>query len=189
MRRSVTILVAAVLATSAAACGDDDRAARSPPTVVDERAGTVDGVGLGDGRDAIRRALGPGTEGRMIPTVPREIEFEKLGLPWTLDPVPGVRRTEVLTIRRNGVSLLVAPRVGAYAVFVWRPGARTTEGIAVGDALDAARTRYDDLRCAARNRDSEYASYPYCTGRVGDNYLWFGQDPIRSISVASTPLG
>jgi hypothetical protein len=190
MRRRVIGLLTALVAGALAACGDESDAARPPPDVViDERAGTFDGVGLGDRPAEIRRALGRGTDRRMISRLPRRLSVTELGLPWTLDPVPGVSRKKVLTMRRDGVSMLVAPRTGAYAVFVWRPRARTSRGVAVGDDLDAARERYEDLRCDVRNRNSEYGSYPFCEGRVGDTYVWFGQDPIRSISLASTPLG
>lgn len=41
-----------------------------------------------------------------------------------------------------------------------------------------------------RNEGTEYRPYPYCLVRLGpDRYVWFGQDPIRSITVSSTPLG
>jgi hypothetical protein len=188
MPRRVTVLIAGLLACGLLGCGGGAGSA-SPPVVVDERSGAVGGVRLGDGPAEIRRELGPGTDGRMLRRVPEDLGTEELGLPWTLDPLPGVERTRVLTMRRDGMSLLVAPRSGAYAISVWLSGARTKEGVAVGDDLEAASETYSGLRCGIRNRGTEYVEYPYCKGRLGKTYLWFGQDPIRSITVASTGLG
>ena len=40
-----------------------------------------------------------------------------------------------------------------------------------------------------KNEDTEYVRFPYCTGRVADDrYIWFGQDPIRSITVTVCPM-
>jgi hypothetical protein len=195
LRRGVTILAVGLLVGGALACGATSGTlptggtARVPQTVVDEQSGSVDGVTLRDGRKAIRRALGPGKDGRMLRITPDHVDFTSLGLPWTEDPVPGVRMRDVVTMRRDGLSLLVAPHHGAYAIFVWRRNAQTTRGVRVGDDLETVPREYSDFRCGVRNRTSEYPSYPYCLGRVGDTYVWFGQDPIRSITVASTPLG
>jgi hypothetical protein len=195
LRRSVTMLAVGLVGGGVLACGatsgtlPTSGTAHLPQTVVDERSGSVDGVTLGDSRRAIRRALGPGRDRQMLRIIPEHVDFTSLGLPWTEDPVPGVRMRDVVTMRRDGLSLLVAPHHGAYAIFVWRRGAQTTRGIEVGDDLETVPREYEDFRCGVRNRTSEYPSYPYCTGRVGDTYIWFGQDPIRSITVASTPVG
>lgn len=100
-----------------------------------------------------------------------------------------MRMTRVLTMRYDELTVDIAPRQGAYAFFVWRPDARTTSGIRIGDRLKSAAQRHPGFRCGIRNRNSEYTPYPYCKGRVGDIYVWFGQDPIRSITLSSTPLG
>jgi hypothetical protein len=190
MQLRLLILVATVLLSFGSACGEEDASGRPAPTVIDELAVTVNGVGLGDDRTAIRRELGPArTEGLMLPRLPDDVPLEDIGLPWTLDPLPGVPRTRVQTMLYDGMSFLVAPREGAYAFFVWRPRARTTSGVRIGDSLESAVRRHPRLRCGVRNRATEYVAYPYCKGRVGDNYVWFGQDPIRSITVSATPLG
>lgn len=190
MQLRLLVVTATVLLSFGGACGEEDASGRPAPTLIDPGAGTVNGVGLGDHRAAIRRELGPArTEGFMLPRLPDDVVLEDIGLPWTLDSLPGVRRTRVLTLFYDRMSVLVAPRMGAYAFFVWRPHARTTSGVRLGDSLTSAVRRHPGLRCGIRNRASEYVPYPYCKGRLGDNYIWFGQDPIRSITVSATPLG
>lgn len=185
----VGLLVGSVVG-STSGCEDPVDARRSLSTVVDVRAGTVRGVRLGDSRQAIRGALGPpSAEGRFLPRLPDNMSVEDLGIPWTLDTPPGTPRTRVLSMHYQGLSFVVAPKTGMYAFFAYHSAARTTRGVAIGDPLNSARARYRGLRCDVRNRNSEYAPYPYCAGKVGDQYLWFGQDPIRSITISSTAQG
>lgn len=52
------------------------------------------------------------------------------------------------------------------------------------------KERYPGARCGVRNEDTEYVAYPYCLvfparGRA----VWFGEDPIRSITVSSGQIG
>jgi hypothetical protein len=189
-RSKLTAAIAVVFVASMAGCAERDDAGRRAAIVIDERAGTVNGASLGDDSDAIRQTLGAATtEGVLLRRTPDGIEVEDIGLPWTLDPIPGVRITRVLRMRYDDVTVDVAPDKGAYAFFVWRPGTRTTGGVRIGDRLESAERRYRGFHCGIRNRDSEYTPYPYCTGRVGETYVWFGQDPIRSITISSTPLG
>lgn len=190
MRLSPLIATATLHFSLGSACGEEDAAGRRAEMLIDARAGTVNGVALGSDRGKIRQELGRARrEGLMLPRLPSGIAVEDVGIPWTLDPLPGVRRSRVLTMIYNGISFLVAPDSGAYAFSVWNPDARTTSAVRIGDQLESARRRHPGLRCGIRNRDSEYTPYPYCKGRVGDNYVWFGQDPIRSITVSATPLG
>lgn len=78
---------------------------------------------------------------------------------------------------------------GAYAVEVARPGAATSRGVAIGDPLDEAANAYPGLECGVKNEDSEYPTFRYCTGRVAaDRDIWFGQDPIRSITMTVCPM-
>jgi hypothetical protein len=87
------------------------------------------------------------------------------------------------------MDFLVTRGTGAYLISVWRDGTRTRTGIKLGDPLQSARRRYPNLRCGIRNERSEYEPYPYCRIRLGALNVWFGQAPIRSITVASTGLG
>jgi hypothetical protein len=64
-----------------------------------------------------------------------------------------------------------------------------TEGVGVGDNLGLAEDRFPSLDCGVARAD-EYRTFPYCGGRVGPRrWIWFGQDPIRSIVLTSSELG
>lgn len=61
--------------------------------------------------------------------------------------------------------------------------------MAIGDPLARARERYDGVTCDVRNRNSEYVAYPYCRVRIGRHTIWFGRDPIESITISTTGIG
>jgi hypothetical protein len=61
--------------------------------------------------------------------------------------------------------------------------------VRIGDPLKTSVRRHPGLRCRIRNRNSEYIPYPYCKGKLGETYVWFGQDPIKSITISTTPMG
>jgi hypothetical protein len=189
MRGRLTAGFVAAVTVAVLGCSGDEDTTRPPPFVVDEVRGKVGDVSLGDDPDDIERAFGKAAGGLMAPRLPRGTAIDELGLPWTLAPLPGARRDRVRTMRYDGISFLVEPKRGAYAAFVWHRGAETRAGVRIGEELMPAAARYDGLRCDVRNQGTEYVSYPYCVGRIGAYYLWLGQDPIRSITVASTPLG
>lgn len=83
-----------------------------------------------------------------------------------------------------------APRgLGAYSVSIADPRMRTREGVRYGDSLKSVREHYPFVRCAIRNEDSEDVPYPYRSGQAARGfYVWFGQDPLRSISFARWPV-
>ena len=84
---------------------------------------------------------------------------------------------------------MFARPTGAYVIKIAIPGARTLAGVGLGDPLDAAEAAYPNIRCDVQNRDGEYVPYPYGTTKLGDGpHIWFGQDPIRSITLLATPL-
>jgi hypothetical protein len=186
MRRRVTCLLGGLAAALAlTGCGDDTAASRDAPTLsVDPSAGTVGAVALGDRAAAVRQALGsPAPAQAARPT-------SKVGLPWVIvapEGRPRGDRAEVLSY--DDMYLLSRRDTGVYAVAVWRPGTKTTNGIALGDPLDRARERYPGLKCAVRNRTGEHPSYPYCRGRVDGHWVWFGHDPIHSITLSTTKPG
>ena len=60
----------------------------------------------------------------------------------------------------------------------------------IGDSLDEVRERYPGLRCGIRNEGTEYVEYPYCTGKLGPGrYIWFGENPVKSITMATQVMG
>ncbi|MDP8909748.1 MAG: hypothetical protein M3N47_11700 [Chloroflexota bacterium] len=170
-------------------CGEST-AAQSVP--VDERNGSVQGVSLGDSLAEVKRRLPGGIEAdvRTSRTLPLVGDQEELGLPAVIDPPrDGIPLERFGLLRYRHLSISFAPPTGAYVMKIAIPGAGTRAGVAIGDRLDAARTAYPNMRCDVQNRNSEYVPYPYCTTKLKDGlYIWFGQDPIRSITLSSTPL-
>jgi hypothetical protein len=187
MRPVVALLAGALIVPG---CPCDERAAievSAPGVRIDERAGTVGRAALGDGPRELRRAFGrPQAEGENVRSMPRELDTADIGVPWSVAPPPEIKG--VTLARYDGMSVDIARPHGAYVFFVWRPGSRTASGIRIGDDLESVRERHPGFRCGVRNRNSEYAPYPFCEGRVGDTHVWFGQDPIRSITLSTTPL-
>ena len=69
-------------------------------------------------------------------------------------------------------------------------GARVDGGrVTIGDQLEPAEAAYR-LRCGTANEGSEYEHFPACTGKIARNrYVWFGGEPIRNVTLATTPPG
>lgn len=176
------------------ACGDSPGGQSGATSIVrvDERNGSVQGVSLGDSLAEVKRRLRGGIEAdvRTSRTLPLVGEHEELGLPWVIDPPrDGIPVERFGLLRYRHLSISFAPPTGAYVMKIAIPGARTRAGVGIGDRLDAARGAYPDMRCDVQNRNSECVAYPYCTTKLKDGlYIWFGQDPIRSITLSSTPL-
>lgn len=162
---------------------------------IDLHRGTVGGVGLGSSQRAIERRFGrPVADARGnsgLPTKAPSIDRE--GWPTLVGQPPkrvSYRSLIAGTMRYERMVFDTGPRIGAYYVGIADPRMRTREGVRYGDSLETARRRYPFLRCGIRNEDSEDIPYPYCKGRTARGVsVWFGQDPIRSISVARTFMG
>jgi len=195
-RRLIWLVTAAVCAVFASVGCNDDSAGSADGLVIDARRGTVDGVGLGDDLNAVENRFGPGQRGRgtNVSVTPLGAEIAELGLPWIVEPPPYARRLSVdrfVVLRyREMVFDAIERGGGVFNFSVSARGARTTEGVGIGEPLSSVDERYRGVRCDVRNQGTEYGEYPYCTLRLGPNrHLWFGQDPIRSITVSATPLG
>jgi hypothetical protein len=161
---------------------EDERPAR--PIRVDPVAGSVASVRLGDTRAKAEARLGPAPPWNDEQSVePLEEDWNEIGAPSGMDyrGTPYVLRYPHTTVElENGrvIAIVTAER-----------GARTPAGIGVGDALDAARDAYPALECWDAAREG-FGTYPVCSGRVkAKRWLWFGEDPIRSIAIASRRLG
>jgi hypothetical protein len=174
-----------------AGCGSAEEPAR-PPAQIDERAGTFRGVGIGDSFAAISGALGPPRDqarGSGDVTPLGYGPAAALGLPNVAPPTGLGPRDRVQIARYRGVTFLIAPRVGAYSVALALPGATTANGVAIGDALATTKEKYPGLRCGTVDRSAEYGPLRYCSGEVAKGrYIWFGQDPIRSITLTIRPM-
>jgi hypothetical protein len=186
-------LALVALAVILAGCGGH----APKPTTINEQRGTYRGVGIGDRPETVFRVFGRvPLSGTDQPVTPLEDDFVAIGgatviaTPCKAIP-PGTNRQALL--RYDHVSFLLCDgRV--YAVIVAVKIARTLRGVAIGDGLDEVQRSYGRLSCG----DAPYGegffgqqpSYPYCGGKLhAKRWIWFGRDPIRSITISATALG
>jgi len=152
------------------------------------------GVYLGTPMSKVLRRFGKPPPNNSPYTAPVGEDPDELGLPVLVDPPrrPPVRPpNDIHDLRyRHVVFSVSTTRAGTYYFAVSAPGTKTSRGVGIGDSLSKARSAYHGvLQCDIANQGSEYPSYPYCGARLAPHvYLYFGQDPIRSIAFASTWL-
>ena len=151
--------------------------------MIDERTGAYRSVRLGSSEREVIRVFGePNRESGFAPvdTSPAEI-----GVPQSITP-PGGRPPVLL--KYEHVAFLVTPDTGVYAVIVMEPSATTTRGVAIGDEMTVAHRRYR-LQCldvaGGESLLGGQEFYPSCGGNIGRVRIWFGRDPIRSITLVS----
>ena len=172
------------------------RDSRPGLTLIDENRGTYRGVGIGASADAVRRVLGPRAFARLYeePWSPTNVtSFAEIGGPNVLTPpCRPMRRTPG---GRSPLQLLRYPNVSfalcdgrVFALLVVDRHARTRAGVRVGDDLEQARTLYR-VRCGAVS-SGDSGRYPFCVTRLRpQRSLWFGRDPIASITISTTRFG
>jgi hypothetical protein len=153
--------------------------------VFDEFKGTYRNVGLGSSTARVRRTFGkPHAYSPGQPFVPLGDDWYDIGGPTYIPAPPKSGRYDLEKgfMRYRRISLQ-AFRGRIFDLIVTSPRARTTRGVRVGDQLRAAKDAYPGLHCGVANEGTEYVQYPYCSGRLAPKvYVWFGQDPIRSVS-------
>ena len=200
-RWAAFVVLIAIL--SLGACGAGSRPRRSNATIVlNDAHPSFRGVSLGDSHAQLLARLGKApldTAAYGVLTLPFGVNdpTDELGLPAT-GPSPPSSTLPLLkrlhTIRtvayRNVVFLVSSTRAGVYYFGITASGARTSRGVGIGDSLARARATYGQiLHCATADQGTEYPQFPYCGARLGRHlYIYFGQDPIRSIAFASTWL-
>jgi hypothetical protein len=179
-----TLLVVAALSLVAlgaalAIAREGDTRAAAP---IDEARGTYRGVRVGDSAASVRRLLGEPVS-REDGFAPAGQSPAEVGVPESI-PAPGTYRL----LKYDDVAFLASP-AGVYAFIVTQGGAGTTRGVAIGDrmveARDAYRTRCKDV-AGGESLLGGQEFYPSCGARVGPHYVWFGRDPIRSITIVAT---
>jgi hypothetical protein len=142
------------------------------------------GVSLDDTRSDVAAALGPVPESRGSSIAPVGEDFDEIGGP----PFVATPGSTHQSLRYRDTTVLVSDN-RVYGILTTDEEAETTEGVGVGDNLDVAEDAYPGLDCGVA-RAGEYRTFPYCSGRLGPGrWVWFGQDPIRSIVLTSTELG
>jgi hypothetical protein len=74
-------------------------------------------------------------------------------------------------------------------IAVYGRGGRTSRGVKIGDRLGRARKTYG-ARCWPDRRIGKFISKARCEVKLGpDRYLYFGEDPIKLIIVATHSFG
>ena len=181
-----------VFVTALGGCGEGDDATTRTGTerralVIDWRAGTYEGVRLGDSTQQLVKAVGrPGARGRYGPNMPLGENSEEIGsLTNYGSPDIGRRIADYETLRyRRRVFNTTGGRVTSWGTT--DPRARTPEGVGIGDQRDVVKRHYPHADCFIQNEDSEHAEYPICRIRVcKGRTMGLGGSPIKSIYLAA----
>ncbi len=163
------------------------------PERVNERVGSMRGVRLGDSAARVRKLLGQPTDNAQG-FFPEDSDFT--GPPSITAPGRD-RRTRVPpeppeTLHYEDAAYLVSPTAGVFSMATLAEGAETRAGVGVGDPLARVREKYTDVRCGEAVAGEplfggETPKYPWCRTKVGKVSVFFGEDPIESITL--TRLG
>ena len=167
-------LAAALVVAALAGCGGSDK----PAAAVHENAGTLGGVHFGETAPQVRDRLGN-------PSDSAEGFFPKgavyTGPPGIPSPDQGAG-AKPAPLHYGDSAYLVSPTVGVYAMATLAKGSRTDSGVAVGDPLAKVATSYKHIDCGQVPR-GEAPAYDWCRGTLPHVRVFFGGDPIRSITL------
>jgi hypothetical protein len=145
--------------------------------LVDERAGRLRGVSFGDSVPEIRARLGEPTDDA-DGFFPEGAEFT--GPPGIPSPASDqASRVPPDELHYEHTAYLVSPTVGVFSMAILADGARTRAGIGVGDELERVRERYRRVDCGK----APAGKYQWCRAIVGDVRVFFGGDPIESVTL------
>ena len=164
MTRCAAVVALAVVLVG---CGGHKR------LVVDERRGELGGVRFGETSARVRAVHGH--EKRRAGFSPTRADR------YTGPPAIPVARTPE-TLDYETEAYLVSPGFGVVSMTTVAGGARTRAGVAIGDDLSAVRARYRRVVCG-KTRGGEAPGYAWCRARVGEIAVFFGGDPVASITL------
>jgi hypothetical protein len=171
--------------TALGGCGSESGTAEEKQAI-DEKAGTYGGVGLDASAADVVDVFGESPPLGDDPVIPLGSDVTELDTSSSGCPPGGPGgwlRYEVVSF------VLVDDRV--CEVIIAEEGAATRRGVAVGDDLDAASEAYPEFECGeAADGEGLFGTQPtfsYCTGSIGDHYLWFGGDPVNVIELNAKP--
>jgi hypothetical protein len=191
MTRSASVgVVCSALAVAACGCtsfGSSDKDTGRAPIIVDEAAPRYGSVGLGSTKAEVERVLGPGdTSAGFAPAdrLPAEV-----AVPLAI-PNPFGAEHERPELRRYEDSAFLFLHDRAYAMMLTGRAIETARGVGIGDSIDDVRGRYDAVRCAdvagGESALGGTETYPSCQVRIRPRrFVWFGGDPIRSLTFYS----
>lgn len=161
----------------------------APAVEVDERQGVLRGVRFGDsGLEVLDRLGAPSDD---------EQGFFPADAAYTGPPSVPLPRSDAgtrvppATLHFQDTAYLVSETSGVFAMATLAEGASTRAGVGVGDDLDDARDAYDTLECGRASAGESLVpgfepTYEWCRTRVGRVQLFFGGDPIESITLSVT---
>jgi hypothetical protein len=187
LRRTLILVGAAAAATVGLLAATTLLRDESEPVhkrVVDERSGSYRGVALGTRRQETLDTLGPAPSWTPNDSIaPLEEDWVDIGAPNTI-PSSGAPDT----LRYPHLSVLL-DNGRVTAMVIAETGAESLGGVGVGDDLDDARKAYPGLACGDAAAGDAGATFPYCSVKLGaKRWLRFGEDPVRSITIASLKL-
>jgi hypothetical protein len=161
----------------------DSRSDSTFPQVVDERAGAYGDVRLGASAQEVEAAFGvPDRSDGFFP-----LDGESFTGPDFI-ATPGGRPK---VLKYDEAVFLVAREGGVIALMTTAEGAATRAGVAVGEPLERAREAYEAVRCgespAGEALLGESPTYPWCRTAVGAGEVFFGGDPIESVTLMRHP--
>jgi hypothetical protein len=193
VRRTLIVL----LVLTACGCGSGERPQQPPGRVaIAENAGAIGAVRIGSSKAMVRRVFGSyGAHPTAYPGEPSDVAGdETTGGPWSVVTGPhhlgpGGLRGEQVTLRYPGVAFFVHDdRV--FGFLASARGAHTSRGVKIGDRLARVREAYPRFHCEPASRGETTATQAAsCSGTVaGGRLLYFGEDPIRSITVMAHAL-
>ena len=171
------------LALLALRLGDDPES-----VLIDEQAGALDGVNFGDSEAEVVRRLGDETDDRP--------GYFSAGRDYTGPfsiPAPASdqgSRIAPSALHYGDSAYLVSPTAGVFSMTTSSEGGRTRAGVEVGDRLALVRERYTRVRCGKAVGGEPLVGgnrrrYDWCRAVVGDTRLFFGADPVASITITS----
>jgi hypothetical protein len=186
MRRAAGAAAALALLTGVGwTCGSGSRdQGRGGP--IDEHAASYRGIAIGATAADIRRAFGEPGSGEGF--FPLDESFGEIGGAPAVVNWPRDWRGRPTVLRYESVAFLVGPE-GLFAFVVTERGARTRRGVAIGDPLAKAVRAYG-LGCIDQPYGEplfggDVPTFRTCRGTVDRRIrIWFGRDPIRSITLA-----
>jgi hypothetical protein len=187
---AAAVFVAVIVATGVWLAVGGDGA--SEAVVVDERAGVLRGVHFGDTSAEVRGRLGePSDDADGF--FPEGADYT--GPPAIPSPASDqARRAPPDELHYDDTAYLVSATAGVFSMAILADGARTRAGVGVGDELERVRELYDQVDCGEAIAGEplfgdDYPTYPWCRAIVGGVRVFFGEDPVESVTIPSYRAG